>query len=102
MSGQLGIGIRVFVGWVDSSKVDARHLGERCQTAVIIDGPFPPGQHILKGLNRAVTTTNPNWRVRMESSGNVLIATEDILFPIDDDDAKTERERIENPERAEA
>jgi len=79
MAQELGIGVRVWVGYTD--QVDERVAHARCNTGRITDGPFPPGETKHGRVNM---TQYPLWAVTMVD-GSYLAVAEHLLYPIDDD-----------------
>tara|TARA_Y100001973_G_scaffold106017_1_gene181536 strand:+ start:2871 stop:3143 length:273 start_codon:yes stop_codon:yes gene_type:complete len=74
-AGQLGIGIRVWVGWTNSSTEEGRpHL---CSFGTIIAGPS-------NDLCDSTEIYENFWEVELDN-GYIGYAVERILFPVDDD-----------------
>jgi hypothetical protein len=76
----LGIGTRVFVGWVPEDKVVSGCEVYRLQEGVIVDGP----KHMAFHVGSVV------WKV--DINGVMVNASECILTPIDDDPESVERD----------
>ncbi len=92
MAAQLGIGVRVFVGWAprDRSYGNAAN----CVIGVIIDGPLPAGSisawppKYLRNVDGETVktgfTNHPAWVVEVRK-GQLVASIEPLLTPIDDD-----------------
>lgn len=92
MPGQLGIGVRVYIGWTDSDQVESDY-DARCETGRITAGPFPPGYY--ESRESLIFISHPAWNVLRDASGTKVMCTEDVLFPIDDGDPAAEQTRKE-------
>ena len=87
MKGGIEIGKAVYVGYCPDSVVigTAGHI--RCTTATVIAGPFPP-RTVVDGY--AMWSNHPTWQISCECCGKPALASDYLLFPIDDPDTDTE------------
>jgi len=98
MATELGVGIRVWVGWTPDDKLMEHRwrAGEaRCKTGTLTGGPFQPGKHYGasgEGYELRVTC----WNVDIDGVGEVF-ASENLLYPMDDGDPAEQDESIERP-----
>lgn len=89
MATQLGIGVRVFIGWTPASKCIG--VEGRLQTGTIRDGPedLRRGDVVRQGGLVAAMSGGRFWHVRIDS-GSWFLAHESMLSPIDDGDRDAE------------
>lgn len=96
MTAELGVGTRVWLGWCPDDEIgETAPADARCKAATIVEGPILPGTLVMMPDGRE-GTTHPqlnSWNVRLDT-GDELMATEDVLYPIDDDEGEQEDERI--------
>lgn len=94
MSKELGIGVRVWVGWYPSEFVE--EVDPRVQTGRIDEGPFLPGLYYLTD-GRVALPQETIWNVAMDS-GERISSPERLLFPIDDDTEQAEEHKTREVE----
>lgn len=102
MSKQLGVGVRVFVGWTASQIIDdgvARgRVDPRLRAATIIDGPYQPG-HISERGGRLFRIPTRAWGIIVDGDTWPFTCSEILLTPIDDDqESVTHLAELENAE----
>ncbi len=101
MPGQLGVGVRVFVGYVPPSKCGDDVRGRQCATGTITEGPYPAGSCLPKcwtvTLNNGSVVVGPRndcgytwWLVDYDNGDGLYAVAEPFLFPIDDGDPHAE------------
>lgn len=103
MSGQLGIGVRVYVGWCPDSHIESE-ADPRCKTGTITEGPWQPGEQVelIKSGETGVLPGPCLWWVVTLDTGEAVTARESILTPIDDNDPPAEQEQADRPQEVEA
>jgi hypothetical protein len=90
VTGILGPGVKVWVGWAD--QVNRSHQKSMCQVATVLAGPYKPGDVLYDGRFNA--TPNHLWRIRMQAGG-IWYAAEQLLIPLDDGDQVDVTEALE-------
>lgn len=80
----LGVGVRVWIGWVPAGDVEHGHTDSRLSTGTITAGPYGPGRitTYADGIPRMLKERA--WNVQLDD-GPVQGIVERILTPIDDD-----------------
>lgn len=96
MSAQLGVGVRVFIGFSPRERLTPKAV--ICVRGIIVHGPYPAGpinqwpagvrRRIAPGIVCFYETAEPSWLVGYEAGERrkFQICVESILFPIDDGD----------------
>lgn len=82
MSG-LGVGCRVYMGWTPDEYVRSNAQDIRCQTGIIIEGPFLPGVYKVPADGSRVVFPERAWNVRADD-GRGACVPERLLTPVDD------------------
>ena len=95
MSAALGLGVRVFVGWVPDDDVNpGAFFDGRLRRGTITDGPFLPGVYwdAYTGERTTIPPGPPHWNVALDGGG-AIGACESLLTPIDDGDGERQDAR---------
>lgn len=92
MSGVLGPGCRVWIGWTPTTNVYGP-VDARLRTGTVVDGPHPPGTLMLFSgrTNRSVM-----WIVQADGAPQPTAVNERLLTPLDGG----EPERVETEDEA--
>lgn len=89
---QLGIGVQVWIGWAPDTYLQGD--GDcRFQRGRIIDGPYHPGQ-LVEVLNVTTMLIKTAWIVSVFCDSSEVLVSEELLTPIDDDDANDSDELV--------
>lgn len=97
MNKEIGINVRVFVGWVPSDSVNTNG-DPRMKTGTVTAGPFNNGDVVMLSHGvMAQVSDGPYWNVDMDY-GAIICAPERVLTPIGDDGEPVDTEtRITEP-----
>ncbi|MFB6311524.1 MAG: hypothetical protein ABEH64_10145 [Salinirussus sp.] len=98
MASELGVGVRVWIAWTPTEKLESMENGDpRLRLGTVTAGPFNPGIYILSDgpINLQMTA----WNVDIDGWGETF-ADEQLLFPVDDGEPESVTES--EPSTAEA
>ena len=89
MSGTLGPGQRVWIGWTQAKTRREREYDPRCKKGTLLEGPSPAGDELA---------LHSSWLVAVDGLRPRMQIAEYLLKPIDGDDELVGEDECRRPE----